>query len=196
MTPIPKALINSYLDGKPQPFPERPWWHGVHGRFAQRRDGHMLHALTFPSYYSNGTINVYDKIVHTLTGCLPFGVSPPTSADIIDWMAWVDATFPLPHPGFRAGQVWASVCPALTRISVITNHVPKPWDTASLYYVQPAGGPWERRNGSYNREQLIRMLSFDSPEVPAVEGGPTPSRYPYFLLADPTCPHLAPWSSL
>lgn len=191
MTPIPKAL-NAYLDGKPQPFPERPWWTGDMSSWVERR-GHVLQV--FGELQASGKLN-HGNIVHTPLGHLPLGVSPPTSASLADWMAWVDATFPLPHPGFRAGQVWASVCPAITRISVITNHVPKPLDAASLYYVQPTGGPWERRSGSYNHEQLIRMLSFDSPKMPAVEGEPTPSRYPYFLLADPTCPHLAPWSSL
>ena len=66
-----------------------------------------------------------------------------------------DAAYPLPHPGYRAGQVWAA----------------EDGDSLLVLWVQdgePVGA-----NEDYLRHK--------------------PHRYPY-LMADPACPHLAPWS--
>ena len=69
-----------------------------------------------------------------------------------------DAAHPLPHPGYRAGQVWAaedgeSIVIALTmRGMVCTAHDEEGWRPATFARA-----------------------------------------YPY-LMADPACPHLAPWS--
>jgi hypothetical protein len=69
-----------------------------------------------------------------------------------------DAAYPLPHPGYRAGQVWAAE------------------DGDSVVVVAISGG--------------LVCTAFD-------EEGWRPSTfsrvYPY-LMADPACPHLAPWS--
>lgn len=66
-----------------------------------------------------------------------------------------DAAYPLPHPGYRAGQVWAAE------------------DGDSLLVLWVQDGEPVRVNEDYLRHK--------------------PQRYSY-LMADPACPHLAPWS--
>jgi hypothetical protein len=70
-------------------------------------------------------------------------------------LAGVDAAHPLPHPGYRAGQVWAdedgrSVVCANERGSFLSGVV---------------AGPLSLYDAGYR-----------------------------YLMADPACPHLAPWS--
>jgi hypothetical protein len=69
-------------------------------------------------------------------------------------MEAIDREFPLPHPGFRAGQVWADE----TGTTVLITRMAQ-------------GIPWleNGRGSGYIRD------------------------YPY-LVADPCCPHLAPWA--
>jgi hypothetical protein len=69
----------------------------------------------------------------------------------------VDADYPLPHPGYRAGQVWAAE------------------DGASLTIVQV------ERSGMY-AGCATWGVNYEFARA-----------YPY-LMADPACPHLAPWS--
>jgi hypothetical protein len=67
-----------------------------------------------------------------------------------------DAQNPLPHPGFRAGQVWAN-------------------DKGHSVIVLAVGeGIVVTKQGEWHRAELNRT-------------------YPY-LMADPACPWLAPWS--
>lgn len=80
--------------------------------------------------------------------------------------AW-DSANPIPHPGFRAGQLWAVSDPlseAGFEIEAIEGHV-----TNGLY-------PWRWRGERRSEEEMHELLR-DA-----------------FLLADPACPHLAPWS--
>ena len=69
-------------------------------------------------------------------------------------MESVDRNIPMPHPGFRAGQVWADE----TGTTVVVTRMAQ-------------GIPWfeNGRGSGYIRD------------------------YPY-LVADPCCPHLAPWA--
>jgi hypothetical protein len=69
--------------------------------------------------------------------------------------AEVDAAYPLPHPGYRAGQVWAD---DVGRSVVCANE-----------------------RGSFLSAVVAGPLSLDA------------AGYRY-LMADPACPHLAPWS--
>lgn len=69
-----------------------------------------------------------------------------------------DVAYPLPHPGYRAGQVWARE----DGLSVVLTTVAHDWVWTSNH---SNGEP----PSDFSRE------------------------YPY-LLADPACPHLAPWS--
>jgi hypothetical protein len=71
--------------------------------------------------------------------------------------AEADAKYPIPHPGFRAGQVWAAE------------------DGPSVSIVEVGTAIWA---GSAGR-------NWTKPDFALA--------YPY-LIADPACPHLAPWS--
>ena len=66
-----------------------------------------------------------------------------------------DATHPLPHPGYRAGQVWAD---DVGRSEVCANE-----------------------RGSFLSGVVVGPISLDA------------AGYRY-LMADPACPHLAPWA--
>jgi hypothetical protein len=68
---------------------------------------------------------------------------------------------PIPHPGFRAGQVWADEDGGSIVIVAVHVHAVKPLQTANDL------GGW---------------LGWEFARA-----------YPY-LMADPSCPHLAPWS--
>lgn len=78
----------------------------------------------------------------------------------VEEAAAYDAAHPLPHPGYRAGQVWS----AEDGESVVVMRVLLRPNDVWLYLV---GGGWKS-------EEFARV-------------------YPY-LMADPACPHLAPWS--
>ena len=88
-------------------------------------------------------------------GCLP---ERPWHTDMTSAKAAAhDAAHPLPHPGYRAGQVWAAE------------------DGASLTIVQ------SERSGLYAGCGTW-WANYEFARA-----------YPY-LMADPACPHLAPWS--
>ena len=72
-----------------------------------------------------------------------------------------DAKNPLPHPGYRAGQVWAAESSQSTVLLAVA------FDSA---WVAVAG-------------KGVVLVMLDS----------LAHMYPY-LMADPSCPHLAPWS--
>lgn len=92
-------------------------------------------------------------------GCLP---ERPWHTDMTPAKAAAfDAAYPLPHPGYRAGQVWATEDGGSIVIVAVHVHAVKPLQTAN----DSAGWlEWEFARA-----------------------------YPY-LMADPACPHLAPWS--
>jgi transglutaminase-like putative cysteine protease len=87
--------------------------------------------------------------------CLRRTDDPHTTAPTVEHAAIYDAANPLPHPGFRAGQVWAAE----------------------------------------NGESTVIMRA-TSTRVWVCDDVPPPEftrAYPY-LMADPACPWLAPWS--
>lgn len=95
---------------------------------------------------------------------LPDGSSTLLVEDAMQ--AW-DAARPLPHPGFRTGQVWADLRAGgglSYLIEVLEGH---------------RGGshlPW-RWAGTWNSADEMHSRLADA-----------------FLLADPCCPHRAPWA--
>jgi hypothetical protein len=93
--------------------------------------------------------------------CLRRTDDPHTTAFTVEQAAVHDAANPLPHPGFRAGQVWVGE----RGQSVIFLSVAH--DTGWVAH----------------HVQGIRPVLLDS----------LAHMYPY-LMADPACPHLAPWS--
>jgi hypothetical protein len=128
MKPLPEA-VQAAFPCAPDRFPPRPWWDLAP----------CLPDLGQPKpepYY----IRERDRLTTTET------------------RAEADAEHPLPHPGFRAGQVWAHESgESITILRAISTRV---WAGDSTVGETPS---------AFARE------------------------YPY-LMADPACPWLAPWS--
>jgi len=85
----------------------------------------------------------------------------------LDFLAEVDRRYPLPHPGFRAGQVWSTkhgVSVTVLQRGIAGGQAKEDF----VLIVEPCG--------------LQR-----TPDVVMQEAYP-------FLLADPACPKLSPWS--
>ena len=80
-----------------------------------------------------------------------------------------DAKNPLPHPGYRAGQVWAAEIGS----------------SRTLLAVSPRG----------TMVTLVKMIMDpeSEPRTSTLDCEELHEAYPY-LMADPACPHLAPWS--
>jgi hypothetical protein len=98
------------------------------------------------------------KSRHGVSGadCLRRTDDPHTTAPTVEQAAAHDAANPFPHPGFRAGQVWAN-------------------DKGHSVVVLAVGeGITVTKHGEWYMADLNHT-------------------YPY-LMADPACPWLAPWS--
>lgn len=131
MKPLPEAVQRAFPapDGR---LLERPWWKA--------------------SYHRNGELS-YQRQDEGPSSPDVYMLRPTASQ-----VSVMDAQFPLPHPGYRAGQVWADD----NGSSVVV--------CAFLY-----GTVWTSRDATgVIRADFARA-------------------WPY-LMADPSCPHLAPWS--
>ena len=132
MKPLPEAVRRAFPCA-PGRLPERPWWveaeeYGGKPRFRRQEDDRQRYTDL--------------HIVH-LT---------------LEQVAAHDAAHPLPHPGYRAGQVWAAE------------------DGESTTILRAIG---------------TQVCVADNPK--AVPPHDFDRAYPY-LMADPSCPYLAPWS--
>ncbi len=150
---LPEDLIHP--EWRTCPVPGRPWWYQVlRGDILYaRRDGEVVRR---PEVWCKA--------------------DPSYAAD-------ADKRAPLPHPGFRPGQIWA----------VAFDHGVSSWllDTISARVLQesapdsPWGSRWAflehqaRMNQNYMRSYVVIKLSEPSWSA---------------LLCDPIRPDLAPWS--
>lgn len=152
MRPFPPALQAAFPQTN---LPARPWWrrswhsHSTLGVLYERRlpvrnGGEWLPMLIL-------TDGVHDV-------CKGVFQSPEDGLSLEAGMAALDARAENPHPGFRAGQVWANAIGESVTIAEVTHDLP------NLH---------------------THRRPYDTPSFSAA--------YP-FLLADPACPHLAPWS--
>lgn len=94
-------------------------------------------------------------------------------------MTQVDRENPLPHPGLRAGQIWASWRRGSDLDTVcITKH----WKAGDeLFFCETREGEVIESGVDDMMESLNKVWGVEP-------------HGPYFLLADPCCPHLAPWA--
>lgn len=118
---------------------------------------------------------------------------------LLPQLASYDATHPLPHPGFRAGQVWALEFRNMLTTGVLNSVLPPV--RGLIYDLGPAEIDAYAVGWTFGREALTRMefehlfcgkpldnygkAGFGAPLAPC----PVP-----YLIADPCCPWLAPWS--
>jgi hypothetical protein len=91
------------------------------------------------------------------------GILEPHAFDVVDPL---DAAAPLPHPGFRLGQIWAD----FTGHSVLISVQPSPDRAMAMDYMDHG-----------NHTASLQTFDFN------------PHRHPY-LVHDPACPWLAPWA--
>ena len=113
---------------------------------------------------------------------------PPTDEGFLVEIEKLDAKHPIPHPGFRAGQAWGLVgdhggCNVLVLAEDYDGGADDPDHPAGRWF-SFASPPGERRSETVGvrsvahvREDRLRDLLAEA-----------------FLVADPCCPWLAPWS--
>lgn len=147
MKPLPEAVQRAF----PSPnVPSRPWWRPTYGGergavYERRISGAWSPVLVYT-----------DPVRGLCRGVTPL---PEGTLPLFDAMAAIDARAPEPHPGYRAGQVWARE----DGLSIVLTTVAHDWVWTASHATN--GEP----PSDFSRE------------------------YPY-LMADPACPHLAPWS--
>jgi len=113
------------------------------------------------------------KSRHGVSGadCLRRSDDPHTTVPTVEDAAAHDAANPLPHPGFRAGQVWAAEDGS--SVTVLGYKKERRFPVTAMHYGR------------------------ESASVPSFadewEANTFAQAYPY-LMADPACPWLAPWS--
>lgn len=134
MKPLPEA-VQAAFPCLPNRLPSRPWWQNANWAYQGQ-----------PTY-----LRVSDGRGQESGGNLALTVYPTP-----DRVAGIDAEHPLPHPGFRAGQVWVAE------------------DGTSIVVLR-----------AEDRMVVGQSMGWDFDEFNHF--------YPY-LMADPACPWLAPWS--
>lgn len=168
MKPWPKALQERY-PCHPLAVPSRPWWRiegPVHVEY-MRTDAYYVQ-----EYQGFWALYVLDRVADMLN-YPPGHPSPFKSPE--EAMAFADECFTLPHPGVRVAQAWASESGGAVQIvSMDANgHLIACVDDT---HREPRDS--KARTGYNLRPVLVNFQ---------------PDLYPY-LVADPCCPHLAPWS--
>ena len=99
-------------------------------------------------------------------------------------VVYVDRRQPIGHPGLRPGQVWCTVldvgrdCPMTVSYTVLG----KSWK-GEVVALSSAHHPSIALGGGVSEGPFPEVMLFP-------KGNPE-----LFLMADPGCPHLAPWSS-
>lgn len=126
--------------------PDRPWWpdsskHSGH----VRRDGTVIY--------------LYDAVRE----CEVSFTQVPAMQDACD------KEQPIPHPGFRVGQIWASSDGYVVTIVGAHRYTARGDIAYQLSWADP-------NEAFLNEEHIARDLN------------------DYFLVHDPVCPWLAPWS--
>lgn len=173
--PLPKGVI-----------PERPWWHlntrgpaGNGSRLASPPEGGV------PYWYESWVRSdgLYDVV-------------EPNKAAILREQC--DSKNPLPHPGFRTGQVWAFrtldglIVTQITHDSRLANpNLEDRWgeEVRGILLASPIRillktpeDTFEVTTGEFSEEDKpnlwVAFLALES-----------------YLIADPCCPWLAPWAS-
>jgi hypothetical protein len=165
---------------------ERPWWRGnlkpggmlfrqpgedgvnvewqkeyAYVRFPINASGHRFN-VAYSAHPQRGSISEFGEAAvadfgENYDATMPMG----TEADVLALLERLDRERPLPHPGFRVGQIWAR-------------------DDGSARIVQ----------AFIEGEPLILAAAIDANGLTV---RPLPPEFCY-LVADPACPHLAPWS--
>jgi len=140
MKPLPEA-VQAAFPCAPDRLPSRPWWLSLGLKC-----------------YLHGEL-LWRKAFSRTDDRRAFEPTPRNLLSVEE----VDAQHPLPHPHFRAGQVWAAEDgSSVTILSVVGRGGDR-----TPFPITTLGHKWS--GSDFNKH------------------------YPY-LMSDPACPHLAPWS--
>ena len=171
MIEIPASIRDLY----PQPLnrvPHRPWWEykvNYKSNLAFVRPDGANVEITLSSYYGKiPDIGAWWE--RNVSGMRERDISrEPYTAEMhaILGMVEYDVQLPLRRPGYRYGQVWISLVQPSMPILAIT-------DANSISDCQMVGYVDVRKN--YHETPVYDLLSRA------------------ILIADPACPHLAPWA--
>lgn len=160
--------------------PERPWWRKASYLWI-RDDGCVVNN------------NEYGQDEYNLgkPEFLVSGIQHDTTKEIFDKVK------PLPHPGFRPGQVWLLDWGQLSIIGLLSFNTPIKVLRGEPFYSEIDkdsrmsfnGSPLTRNDVDY---LFFQILGYTDPFVfgQYVEKAQPPLA---FLVSDPVCPWLAPW---
>jgi hypothetical protein len=172
--------------------PERPWWRGnlkpggmlfrqpgedgINVEWRQSSDAKCAY-VRFPSNARDHSFSVVYSPTedHSISefgeeAIRDFGenydatMPMATREDVLALLERLDRERPLPHPGFRVGQIWA-------------GENGRAWPVMGLEH-PTADGP--KPMIIENTPTGLKSYTFPQVEL--------------YLVADPACPHLAPWS--
>lgn len=169
MRPWPEAILKRYpFSQYDNVLGQRPWW-----RFVPRSiylpghdpEKHLAGGRAF--YVRHDEVELRGTVAERVENgdtVIPEEVSAALAA--------VDANDPLPHPGFRVGQVWAAeggeathICTSYENSGRLVGRIYHPGEEPTPFFDYYSGGTGH----------------FDG------------KRYP-FLVHDAVCPWFAPWS--
>ena len=153
MKPWPEKLREAY-PSLPGRVPERPWWW---------TPGECTHGKAVSCWGGSGPVPYFYRDTVRADGlyvCCE-------SKDMTALREAADTDQPLPHPGFRVGQIWGDE-EGETRLVVGMQ-----WGTIPLIcgeHYSDADNVWVAQLACLNKDRFC------------------------YLIADPCCPWLAPWS--
>lgn len=156
MKPWPKE-VREHFPLPPDALPERPWWRLV----------------------QVGVATWWVRQGPCAPGAAPYRIHTDAPARAMADAAVYDRVHPLPHPGFRVGQVWMLAMRD-------SEDDPAPlWQAASIVF---DSDPTHLLGARARRWRLGSGEDVDDEEM---HGWFDTDAY---LVADPACPWLAPWS--
>ena len=145
---------------------------------------------TFSVYYSSdrGTdISAFQGAVEDFGENYDTKMSLDTEADLLALLERLDRERPMPHPGVRTGQIWGiQGGGGFTTLQIIEDY-----DGGETDPVHPAGRWFTLVCGS--AAKLSPTLG-DRRPIHVTEERLRELLTGFVLIADPVCPHLAPWS--
>jgi hypothetical protein len=215
--PWPAALLERYPVLRA--IPERPWWsgdlrpggylfrlpgedgitlewrqsgdtRGAYVRFPINARGHTFSVVYTPDT-RHGSISTFgEEAVREFGENYDATMPMDTRDDLLKLLERLDRERPLPHPGFRTGQVWGCVQDGgMTTLQIIEDYAGSTTDP-----VHPPGrwftlvcGSAQRLNSSLGDRRPIHVNEERLRDLFGAMGG-------FVLIADPCCPWLAPWS--
>jgi hypothetical protein len=171
--PWPAALLERY----PRPVDVchvRPWW------YVTRTEGGLWplwrrKTTAVPRTPQNISVPFYGQISESITveawETIKNCTSGKSAERVLAEMAEHDHSRPLPHPGFRTGQVWANEAGEARIVQAVAG------DKVVIF---------DEGKKTINETFYTSILTYARPIIMPIDL--------CYLIIDPCCPWLAPWS--